>query len=240
MSIINSIGIIGTGSFGTVLKELLPRIFPRATFHVASHRNGEAIRRVCQCNLIIPVVPIRSFEECIIHIAPFISEGSLIMDVCSVKEYPSRIMQHHLKSSIGIIASHPMFGPGTLKETGGKLEGLKLVLHNVSAPVTAFEEIIGAFSTQQFEVIQINPGEHDRMVAEFQFPAHILGSFIREISFSPSPINTKSADVLLQFSRMIQSDSDTLLQDMFRYNRYCKNKWDVMKRAFEHIQSQFP
>ncbi len=237
MKTINSIGIIGTGSFGTLLTEVLPRIFPHAILHIASHENEVAIRRVCECDLVIPAVPIRSFEECIVHIAPLIKEGSIVMDVCSVKEFPVRIMQHNLKKTIGIIASHPMFGPGTLKETGGNLEGLRLVLHNVSAEIATFEEIVSAFSSHKIEVIQMTSRDHDKHVASFQFPAHVIGSLIREISLSPSPINTKSADVLLQFFRMIQTDSDSLLEDMFRYNKYCTHQWNKVQQAYNHVQS---
>jgi prephenate dehydrogenase len=66
----------------------------------------KAAERVLVC------VSIGSFEEVIKKIAPDVHEGQVVMDVCSIKEYPVAVMHQYLKQGL-VLGTHPLFGPGS-------------------------------------------------------------------------------------------------------------------------------
>jgi prephenate dehydrogenase len=64
-------------------------------------------------DIVIVSVPISSTESVIEELAPFMKEGSLMIDVTSVKEGPSKKMQECLNEGVEFIPTHPVFGPRT-------------------------------------------------------------------------------------------------------------------------------
>ena len=64
-------------------------------------------------DIVIISVPISSTESVIEELAPFMKEGSLMLDVTSVKEGPSRKMKESLSKGVEFIPTHPVFGPRT-------------------------------------------------------------------------------------------------------------------------------
>src|SRR3989338_10598286 len=138
MRSIKSIGIIGHGKFGRLFESLLRKVFPSVEIKIYSRRKQPnsklffSLVETASTDLIIPVVPIHSFEEVICDISKIINKEAIIMDVCSVKEYPVKIMKQNLPSTVTIIASHPLFGPGTIEKQNGDFSNSKIVMFNVS------------------------------------------------------------------------------------------------------------
>ena len=57
-------------------------------------------------------VSISSFEEVVKKIGPAISDGQAVMDICSIKEFPVKVMHDNIKHGL-ILGTHPLFGPGS-------------------------------------------------------------------------------------------------------------------------------
>ena len=71
-------------------------------------------RKIVQnSDIVIISVPISSTEGVIEDLAPFMKDGSLMLDVTSVKEGPSYRMKENLSDSVEFIPTHPVFGPRT-------------------------------------------------------------------------------------------------------------------------------
>lgn len=232
------IGVVGLGSFGNLLLEILPRIFPHASISGASHDQTEDMKRILRSDMVIPAVPIRAFEETIKTIIPSMKPDSLILDVCSVKEYPVAIMQAHVPPSIGIIASHPLFGRQSVDDTGGALKGLQIVFHNVSAPADRYEKVRHACVLAGLSVFEMSPSEHDRMVAYSQFPTHVLARLMHETKKEDPPVNTITGSAMLRIARSLSTDSTVLFEDMYRYNRFAKIVLAQMEGHFSDLVSQ--
>ena len=90
------IGIIGFGRFGKLAARYLAKDF-KVFVNTRADKTSEislaggqaaSLEEVCQQDIIIPCVPISVFEDFLIAIAPRIKPDALIIDVCSVKEYP--------------------------------------------------------------------------------------------------------------------------------------------------------
>ncbi len=57
-------------------------------------------------------VSISAFEDIVKQIAPNIHEGQNLLDICSIKELPVKIMHQYIKGAT-ILGTHPVFGPGS-------------------------------------------------------------------------------------------------------------------------------
>ena len=114
-----TIGIIGFSRFGQLLAKILK---PYGEVFVCnrSDRSAKAkelgvewtsLEQVCQADWIFVAVAISATEEIIKKIASLLKKGSLVMDVCSVKVYPSQWLKKYIPRNNEIMATHPMFGP---------------------------------------------------------------------------------------------------------------------------------
>lgn len=231
---INKIGIIGTGKFGTLLARILPSVFPHAEI-VTCPRN--TLSKLDICDLVIPAVPMAHFAEVIHHIAPILKKQATVMDVCSVKSYPVSVMKQALRSDIQIVASHPMFGPGTVAKLNGRVKGLRLVMQNIRTTGTEYSDIYAAFQQSGFEIIEMSPEDHDKNAAEFHFSAHVIAALIKTIQLRGTPIDTRSVESLFDFIEMVQTDDTTLLKEMYLYNPFCKKQFEKIDNAYQSINS---
>ena len=61
---------------------------------------------------ILICVSISAFEEVVKTISPAIQEDQVVMDICSIKEAPVKIMHQYIKNAT-VLGTHPVFGPGS-------------------------------------------------------------------------------------------------------------------------------
>lgn len=109
-----TIGVVGFGKFGKIVCQYL---FPKNPVVIFSPNiQNEIVPNNCKkCNsveeviksadIIIPAVPIRTFGTVCKQIAQIVTPEKIIMDVCSVKEYPVSIMEETFLQN-RILATH--------------------------------------------------------------------------------------------------------------------------------------
>ena len=116
------VSIIGFGRFGAMLHALLSKGFVVDVYDKNSIDNSEinevSLKEALKNDTIFVAVPIRDFEDLIIDISGKIKSGRTIIDVCSVKVFPKKVMLDNLPVETDIIATHPLFGPDSLKDSG--------------------------------------------------------------------------------------------------------------------------
>jgi prephenate dehydrogenase len=61
---------------------------------------------------VIICVSISAFADVVKKIAPGVREGQTVVDICSVKEQPVKIMHQYIKKGL-VLGTHPVFGPGS-------------------------------------------------------------------------------------------------------------------------------
>lgn len=241
-SAIRSIGIIGYGRFGRLLHSIFAENLPDKELRVYSRSNpvDDSLfyerRAVLKSELIIPAVPIRAFEATIEEVAPDITAGSTVMDVCSVKIHPRQILQKLLHEDVNIVCTHPMFGPATLRQQGDSLKGLNLVIENVRCPDDLYVSIRRFFKDLTLNVVEMDANEHDRLAAKFHFITLATASVLKQLGLRRSRIDTASATALLDFLEMISTDRD-LVKDLHDFNPYCKEHFSDFFTACEDLQT---
>ncbi len=173
-----------------------------------------------QADIIIPCVPIRFFEKCIQEIAPLCRSGAIVIDVCSVKLYPIKVMKKHLLKHTHIIATHPMFGPDSFAKNNHQTKGLKLIIDNIRCPQSKYQLIKTFLESIPLKVIEMSADDHDRYAAYSMTYFSLIGKIGNQLKIKSTPIDTPWFEKLLALQQVVANDSDQLFWDMQQYNPY--------------------
>jgi prephenate dehydrogenase len=125
---------------------------------------------VAAADRIMICVSISSFKEVVKKIGPTVRDGQAVMDICSIKEYPVKIMHEYIKHGL-VLGTHPVFGPGS-----------KGVEHKayVLTPTNAAEEKYSDefkrwLEKEQAHVFIMTPKKHDQLMSSVLGLPHFLG-----------------------------------------------------------------
>lgn len=174
-----TIGILGFGAFARLIAaNLAPRFRilahdPSEMAQAAARQSGvtvASLEEVARSSIVVLAIPLTAFEACVSDLAGRLQPGQIVIDVCSVKQEPARIMQALLPSDIDILATHPMFGRESARDG---VAGHRIVLCPLRGcrwrRVAAFLRI-----GLELEVIVASPEDHDRQAATSQGLTHLL------------------------------------------------------------------
>lgn len=125
-------------------------------------------------DILIVSVPINFTPGVIREVAPFMKDGSLMVDVTSVKEEPARVMGEVLKDSVEFIPTHPIFGPRTTE-----LDNQVIVL-TPTVKGKWYSKVYDFLSSRNMRVIETTAEKHDFMMSIVQVLTHF--SFISTAS----------------------------------------------------------
>ena len=232
-------GIIGYGRFGRVLADLLANKYEVRVYDIEAVDNDESVEicslsEVLECILVFIAVPIRSFEDVIKEIATYKLYNTTIIDVCSVKVYPVEIMEKHLPDHVGIIASHPHFGPDSYSPFR-ELKATICIVRDIYKRINDVKEI---FESQSIRTIDMTYDEHDRIAASSQGVTHFIGRVLNESGVRSTNMNTMGFNELLGVIEQTCNDSWDLFKDLQRYNPYTNDMIDKLVGTIEKIHKQ--
>ena len=117
-------------------------------------------------DIVIISVPISSTESVIEELAPFMKEGSLMLDVTSVKEGPIRKMKESLSKGVEFIPTHPVFGPRTTD-----LKGQVIVLTPIEKGKW-YPKVYKFLEDKGLRIIETTAEHHDDMMGVVQVLTH--------------------------------------------------------------------
>ncbi len=132
--------------------------------------SNDNIKVVQNSNIIIISVPIDITQKIIKELSQYMPKNSLMIDVTSVKEGPSKTMKQNLASKkdegIEFIPTHPIFGPRTTN-----LNGQVIVLTPLSKGKW-YPKVHKYLSDKKMRIIETNPKHHDDMMSIVQVLTH--------------------------------------------------------------------
>lgn len=117
-------------------------------------------------DIVIISVPISSAESVIEELAPFMKEGSLMLDVTSVKEGPRNKMKECLKEGVEFIPTHPVFGPRTTD-----LKGQIIVLTPIEKGKW-YPKVYKFLEDKGMRIVETSAEHHDDMMGIVQVLTH--------------------------------------------------------------------
>lgn len=228
-----TVGLIGFGRLGRLLVKHFAKD-ARVLVHDA-RPNARAIRALgavpatlaeaCAQDVVVLCVPMAAFEGLTRRMKTLVKPGALVVDTCSVKEHPVRAMKKHLPRNVGLLATHPNFGPDSAAES---LEGRKIVLCRVRMTDAAYARAKKFLRSKGLEVVELTPREHDRRMASSLVLTHFIGRSLIAYGAKTTGVDTEGYKRLLRILETVQNDSWQLFDDMNRFNAYAA----PMRRRF--------
>ncbi len=115
-------------------------------------------------------VSINAMEDVVKKIAASVHKGQPIMDICSIKEQPVKIMHEHLKGAL-VLGTHPVFGPGS-----NGVKNKAFILTPTNAEEKAFAEAYQKWLEKEgARVFITTPKHHDELMSVVLGFPHFLG-----------------------------------------------------------------
>ncbi len=214
------IGIVGFGRFGRFAAEILRKDFPvsafdRKTPSAPSGVRFASLREVARKPCLLLCVPISRMEPVCRRLGPLLTPGQLVMDTCSVKEEPLRLMLDLFPEPVEVLGTHPLFGP----ETGRHgVAGLDVVLcpgrGNRVGKVKQYLE------TLELKVTVTTASEHDRAMARTQALFHFLAQGFSRMKVDSDTLATPGPAQLFRAFQDVRGDSRQLFRDLQQVNRF--------------------
>ena len=217
-----NIGLVGFGRFGRLVHRHLPArkiagVFDRDPEKLAGLADAAPLEEVLTANYVILATPISAIDGVCRQISPALRTGQVVVDTCSVKQYPIDCMLSRLPDEVQILGTHPLFGPDSGKEGIG---GMKIAVCPVRIDSANYDCIRDFLQGLGLEVIETTPREHDRRLARTQAIFHLISQALKELDWRGQRLSTPGPDAFYRLAETVQNDTSELFRDMEQRNRY--------------------
>ena len=234
------LGIYGLGRFGTFWAEQLARHVTVKAFSRRSRVNVAGVElvseeRLLQCPVLVLCVAISSMREVLARIGERLPDGVTVMDTCSVKGFPARLMAEILPPHANILGTHPMFGPDSGRES---IAGMPMVLCPVRMAAASLAGWQRFFSKMGLHVVVMEVEEHDREAAFTQGITHYVGRVLAELQLKGSRIGPLGYQRLLSIVEQTCNDPWQLFSDLQRFNPYTGDMRGQLEEAIRSVAKQ--
>lgn len=237
-----TVSVYGYGRFGKFWADILAedfhvKVYSRSGVRPDQVNPGIDIsdeKGIFDCDAIFFCVSIRSFEEVLRESRPYYNKDTVFFDTCSVKTLPSAWMVEHLPKGSHIIATHPMFGPDSYRQSKRKLP---MVMCNIRTDKEVLNEWVQYFTSKSLQVELMPPDEHDRMTASSQGITHYVGRVLADLQLKPTPIDTHGYQLLLHIIEQTCNDSRQLFLDLQNFNPYADQVLRELDASIARINS---
>ena len=191
-----------------------------------------------KAEIVILAVPIDVTPQTIKEVAPHVREGSLLVDVTSVKEQPAELMQQYASEGVEVIPAHPMFGPRVRS-----LDGQVVVLVPQKKGKW-YQKVVDFLEKEQARVLVTTPETHDRMMSIVQGLTHFayiaVASAIERMQVDvkdsrkfASPIYSLMLDMIAR----IVAQNPYLCYSIQTNNRYIPEVHEAFLETFHDLKS---
>ncbi len=240
-----SVGIIGYGDFSQLIIKYLS---PYADILVSSRRHeaGDAgsgvsfasVADVLASDIIIPSIPSQFFEDFFTEHQSLINPHAVVIDVCSVKVRPLKILEQLLPESCQIIGTHPLLGPASVEKNSG-LAGLRCVVSRVRSEDSTYTALVNFLKDKlKLIVIERTPEAHDRDMAYVQGLSHYIGRVMDIMQIPDTPLATFAYEDLVDMKNVQGNDSWELFASIMKDNPYALEVNQELKQAIEHLDQR--
>ncbi|KAK4530966.1 hypothetical protein CCYA_CCYA06G1823 [Cyanidiococcus yangmingshanensis] len=244
-----TIAIVGFGNFGQFLAKAFIEAghrvvgFSRSDYHAVASQlgcvfesNADELLERHHPSVLVLATSILSTEQVLRQFPTEKLENCLVVDVLSVKVYARELMLRYLPVSSDILATHPMFGPESGRDSW---RGLPFVFERVRIRrYERCEAFLDIFRSRGCTLVEMACQEHDHYAASTQFITHTTGRMLAELKITSTPINTRGFESLLAVVETTVRDSFDLYYGLYRFNPNAKEELNKMQRALERVRSR--
>lgn len=215
------VGIIGFGAFGQFIAGQFPKGIKLEVFS-RKDRKSEfpeikfvSLEEITECEVIILAINIENYQQVLTNVAPNLSRKNIIVDVCSVKSKPLKILKETLNGRCQFVATHPLFGPQT------KGDGKNIVVSGYE--LDDKEKVFNYIKNQLgLNIIEMSADEHDKQMAWVHGLSFFLGRGLKELELPKTPIETEYYKKLLEIVELEKAHTLELFNTVQKGNPYAQ------------------
>ena len=236
------VAIVGFGAFGKLAASQLVGKFEVVV--ADSKQKPEDTRKLgvrqvsiedaAKADAIVLCVPISQMQNALKEIAPNIRPGTLVLDTCSVKVIPCRLMESMLPADVEVIGTHPLFGP---QSAGNGIRGQQIVVCPVRSKHT--DKVCTFLTGIGLDVVRLTAEEHDKLMASTQAITHFVGRALAKVGRKDAPTQLKSYEKMMAAAEMVRHDSEQLFADIETLNPFAKQERKKLLDELERMEKQF-
>lgn len=234
-----TIGIIGFGSFGSLLARMLApsvKVLVYDSQHTPANLpnnvTAATFAEVATCPAIIIATDLWGIAPTCERLAAYVRPQTVVLDVCSVKMLPAHIFAETLGSACQLLVTHPLFGPNSVAQNGDSGKGLTMVWHELGgASFPALEEL---FAGQLGVVLKrMTPEEHDRQMAWVHALTFFVGRGLVTMGLPELALDTGYYQKLRDLYELEQTHSRALFDTIEAGNPYAA---EIRRRFITTLQ----
>lgn len=235
-------GIIGYGSFGKLLNDLLTP-YGEVSVHVRNKEqkpnlqgaNFVSFDEAASAKVVILAVGLDSLDETSKQLAGKVSRNTIVVDVSSVKTKPVEILNKNLEGKCNLLYTHPLFGPQTVED--GSAAGKSIVV--CPFEFDGKDKIMDFLKNKLgLKVLELTAEEHDKEMAWVHALTFFVGRGLMELNPPKSPLTTGYYQKLLDLVELESSHSIELFNTVERGNPYAASIRTKLIKELESIDEE--
>lgn len=167
-----------------------------------------------------------------------LKRSTLFVDVLSVKVFPKTLFLNLLPPEVDVLCTHPMFGPDSGRGSWANLNFMyeKVRIGSDPARQQRVDRFLEFFAGEGCRMVEMSCEEHDRQAASTQFITHTVGRVLGAMQLTPTEINTKGFEALLNLVNNTNNDSFDLYYGLFLYNQNATDELERLEKAFDSVK----
>jgi prephenate dehydrogenase len=225
---IETVGIVGLGAFGTFAKEQIQKEVPRLDVRGwdISCGTSEGLHVVLRCDVVIFAVRPKVYESVLREMVPHMRPDGIVVDVCGAKVLTTSVLRE-ICDGRPYIASHPMFGRQSWLDQGRSLKGLQLVICEHTLNDAEYRKLrIFLEKSVKLAVVLMKPEEHDEAAAVEQLLTQRIGVAVKRAGFNLNSrnIHTLSAKYFYHAMEIVKHDEE-LFKEVSAINPFWPKVW---------------
>jgi len=131
---------------------------------------ADNVKAVKGADRVLICVPIEDFEDAVKEIHSYVKPNQIIMDICSIKEFPVAVMHKYITRGT-TLGTHPMFGPDAKS-----IKGQNFILTPTNAKERRFASDFKAWlEERKARVSLMSPRKHDELMSTVLGLSHFVG-----------------------------------------------------------------
>lgn len=210
------VGIIGQGNFGTFVKSLLPKNVTVLTYDLNHLNKSDNIDSILKSDILILAIPLNAYDNFFTKNGYKIADSCLVIDVCSVKIIPQRIIDQRLPAHKNILFTHPLFGPLSAKKT---TQGHNLIVTRQHGELAS--KVLGyCKEVLKLNIVMMSAEEHDKSMAHIHALTFFLAKGLAGINSPDIQFQTPSYSMILDLINFNNVHSHDLFTTIEQGNPY--------------------
>lgn len=210
--------IIGSGSFGTFVRRLIPSSCDVAVYSRQPDQSTATVDDALAADIIILAIPLSAYDEFLSEHADKIAAHSLVIDVCSVKVVPRKKLHQYLPHHENILMTHPLFGP---ESAATSTNGFNLIVTEkfgalADKCIDYCQDVLGLIVTT------MTADTHDQEMAQVHALTFFVGRSLRNMNLPAVDFMTPSYQTVLDYIALDKTHSEELFQTIEHGNPYAK------------------